>query len=180
MPTANFSHPKNNIELLKLADHMKVADFGAGSGVLALHIAEALHNTGTVYAIDVQHDLLKRIKNESHRKGLSTIDVIWGDVEKSHGSKLADHLIDRVLISNMLFQAHDKSAVLKEARRILKKDGVLVVIDWTDSFNHMGPHPEHVVDEAAARSLAEAAGFRVVESRALGGHHYGMMCMRAQ
>jgi ubiquinone/menaquinone biosynthesis C-methylase UbiE len=34
-----------------------------------------------------------------------------------------------VLISNMLFQTENKINILKEAKRILQKDGFLVIID---------------------------------------------------
>ncbi len=68
LQTAGFAHPRRNIAALGVEPGMAVADFGSGSGIYVLHIAEALQNAGHVYAIDIQRDLLKRLKNEAHRR----------------------------------------------------------------------------------------------------------------
>ena len=77
-------------------------------------------------------------------------------------------------MTNTLFQVENKVNVFKEAWRVLKLDGTLVVIDWSESFGGLGPHPEAVVDEAAARALAETAGFVFERSFDAGDHHYGL------
>lgn len=153
---------------------MLVADFGSGSGVYVLEIAERLEGAGHVYAIDIQQDLLRRIKNEAHKRGLKNVETIWGDLDTKGGSKIADRHLDVVLISNLLFQLDDKPAVFKEAWRILKPTGRLAVIDWSESFGGMGPHKKAVVKKETARSLAEDAGFEFVKEFPAGAHHYGL------
>ena len=61
-----FSDPEKNIEQFSLGKGMHVADFGTGSGFYALAAAEAVGETGRVYAIDVQKDLLEKLKKEAH------------------------------------------------------------------------------------------------------------------
>ncbi len=154
---------------------MRVADFGAGSGAYTLAIAERLEGSGRVYAIDVQRDLLRRVSNEAARLGYKNVEVIWADLEVPRASKLADRSIDLVLISNLLFQLPDKTQVLREARRILKPQGNLVVIDWSDSFGGMGPQKEDVIKKEAAVQLAHSAGLGLVREFAAGAHHWGCM-----
>src|SRR5262245_37136457 len=108
--TEGFAHPHKNIQMLGIQHGMKVADFGAGSGAYTLAIAEHLANSGHVYAIDVQKDLLKRLHNEAVRQGHKNVSIIWGDLEHPHASKVADHHLDLVLVSNLLFQLEDKDA----------------------------------------------------------------------
>lgn len=172
--TAGFAHPKRNVAALGVEPGMHVADFGSGSGAYVYAIAEHLAGAGVVYAVDIQKDLLRRIHNEAVRKGLATVQILWGDLEKPHGSKLADHSIDLVLISNLLFQVEHKPQLFKEAHRILKSHGKLVVIDWQESFGGMGPIKQHVVDKAAALAYAETNGFKFSSEFDAGAHHYGI------
>lgn len=170
-----FAHPHKNTALFGLESGMKVADFGAGSGAYVVPMAEAVGESGRVYAIDVQKDLLKRIANEAIHKQLNTIDIIWADLEVPRASKLAQGSIDLVLMSNILFQVHHKSFLLKEAHRIVKKNGRAIIIDWSDSFGGMGPVKDDVVKKDAAITLAQKAGFELVSEFEAGAHHYGLV-----
>ncbi len=172
---AGFAHPKRNVAALGIELGMSVADFGSGSGIYVLHIAEALEHSGRVYAIDVQRDLLQRVKNEAQRRGFKNVDVIWTDLERQGSSKLADQTLDLVLISNLLFQVGDKAAVLGEAWRILKPTGKLAIIDWSDSFGGMGPQKQDVVTKESALALARENGFELQREFSAGAHHYGIV-----
>ncbi len=169
-----FAHPERNIAFFGIEPGMKVADFGAGSGVYIHLISDALLKSGTVYAIDIQKDLLRRIKNEADKRGASNVEIIWGDLEEEEGSKLSQH-IDLVLISNLLFQLNDPRAVMREAERVLKPGGRVIIIDWSDSFSHMGPHPDAVVTKDAAYALARGTQLTFVKEFNAGAHHYGLI-----
>ena len=174
--TAGFAHPGKNLEVLAIEPGMHVADFGAGSGHYALGIAEQLGNSGRIYAIDVQKDLLRRVKTEAHKRGIQErIEFIWGDLESPGGSKIADEHLDLVLVSNLLFQVPDKSAILREARRVLKPSGRLAVIDWSASFGGLGPRREDVVNKDAALDFARENGFELLREFHAGAHHYGLL-----
>lgn len=173
--TSGFAHPASNIAALNVTPGMVVADFGAGSGAYVLALAEALTETGKVYAIDVQKDLLRRIHNETHKRGYKNVHIIWGDLEKEHGTKLSDQTCDLVLISNLLFQLENKEQVLREARRILRPRGHLAIIDWQESYGGMGPIKGHVVDKNTALAFAEHIGFKYDGDFEAGAHHYGLL-----
>src|SRR6266436_2940254 len=85
----NFAHPVRNVEAFGIMHDMSIADFGSGSGAYVLAIAEKLSNTGKVYAIDVQKDLLRRTYNEASNRGYQNVHILWGDLEKEHGAKLS-------------------------------------------------------------------------------------------
>ena len=175
LKTEGFAHPRRNVAALGVEPGMSVADFGSGSGTYVLHIAEALENSGHVYAIDVQRDLLRRVKNEAHRRGFKNVDVIWTDLERAGSSKLADKTLDFVLVSNLLFQVENKAAVLAEAWRGLKPAGRLAIIDWPESFGGLGPVKGDVVSKEKALALAKESGFELQREFAAGAHHYGLI-----
>lgn len=171
----DFSDPKKNVEQLHLREGMSVADFGAGSGAYSIAAAQTVGDSGKVYAIEVQKDLLQKLKNEATNGGFHNIEALWGDIEVLHGTKIRDHAVDAVIISNVLFQAEDKRGVLNEAKRILRPGGSLLVIDWVDSFGGLGPHPDEVMTQAAAKKLCTEALFAYEKDIEAGGHHYGMI-----
>ncbi len=172
-----FVQPSAVIASLGIAPGSIVADFGAGSGAYTIATALALGESGRVYAVDVQKDLLVRLKKTATDQGLTNVDVIWGDCEKLGGSTLRDQSADLVIIANVLFQAPEKTTLLKEAKRVLRAGGKgrLLLIDWSGSFKNMGPTPEQVVAEVEARKIAEGVGFIPEKSVTAGTHHYGVL-----
>ncbi|MFM2414604.1 MAG: hypothetical protein RI911_297, partial [Candidatus Parcubacteria bacterium] len=133
--TNDFCDPHKVFYQLGVKEGMKVVDLGAGTGAYTKLFANGVGSTGTVYALDVQKDVLQRLKRDLDQKGYSHITYIWANVEKQGGTKLADATADYVFISNMLFQVESAESVLEEVHRILKPKGRLAIIDWSESFN---------------------------------------------
>ena len=89
----DFSEPQKNIEQLELKPGERVADLGCGVGAYSLAAAPLVGVDGKVYAVDIQKDLLERLRQEADRQGWRNIEVVWGDVERVSGSGLADGLV---------------------------------------------------------------------------------------
>jgi ubiquinone/menaquinone biosynthesis C-methylase UbiE len=174
-----FSDPKHNIEQFGLSDGKIVADLGAGSGFYSIEAARVVAPHGRVYAVDVQPDLLARLRTEAQRNHITNIDVITGDMEKVGGTKIRELSVDAAIASNVLFMLEDRKTFLTEVRRILKSGGKLLLVDWSASFSQMGPHSDHVVYKDAARKLAQDAGFTLEKEINVGSHHYGMIFRKA-
>lgn len=170
-----FADPENNIKQFKLGEGMIVADLGSGSGFYTLAAARAVGGNGKVYAVDVQKELLSRVKNDAIKEHLSNVEVIWGNIEKIGGTKLSEQSVDAVIVSNTLFQLQDKKTFAEEVRRILKPEGKILVIDWSESFGGLGPDPMHIVSADSVKNLFEQAGFTTEESIPAGANHYGII-----
>ncbi len=170
-----FSDPTKNIEQCGIQAGQDIADFGSGSGHYSMAASRALMSTGRVYAIDVDKDLLTKLKNSSTKEGLYNIEVVWGNVEKENGAKLRDSSINLVLLCNLLFQLDDKMGAINEAKRILKPNGRVLVVDWSDSFGGIGPKPNAVVKKAKLIEMFEKSGFSLDREISAGSHHYGFI-----
>jgi len=170
-----FTNPEQIILQLGLQEGMRVADFGAGTGFYSKAASLRVGYTGKIYAIEVQKNLIKKLESELRHWGISNVECIWGDIEKRGGTKISDHSMDAVIISNVLFQAEDKIGLIEEAKRVLKKEGKVLLIDWSESFGGMGPAPKHVVTKDTAKELFEKRGFKLVENISTSAHHYGII-----
>lgn len=170
-----FSDPAENLNKLGLMDGMKVVDMGSGSGFYSIEAARRVGSTGRVYAVDVQKDLLERLRSVAASQGLRTIEVVWGNVEKIGGTKLREGLADRVISSNILFQLEKKDEYCLEIKRLLKPGGKVLVVDWSD-VSPLGP--KTVFSQMLAESLFSKNGFNLESSFGAGDHHYGMVFVR--
>ncbi len=151
------------------------ADFGAGSGHYVFPVAKIVRDSGVVYAVDIQKDLLEKIKSRAHEEGLKNVEIVWSDLDKPEGSRLAEGSADLIIISNLLFQVENKEEVVKEAFRALKKGGRAAVIDWSDSFGGLGPRKEDVMDKEECKKLFLENGFVLNDEFDAGAHHYGFI-----
>jgi len=170
-----FADPKRNIGQFNLEEGMEVADFGAGAGYLAVEAADVVGKTGNVYVIDIQQELLTKSKHYAKEHHLESIKFIHGDLEKENGSTLSNESVDVVIISNLLFQVEKKAEVLREAHRILKNGGRVLIVDWCESFGGVGPQPEHVISETDVKKIAEGEGFTHIADIDAGSYHYGLI-----
>jgi ubiquinone/menaquinone biosynthesis C-methylase UbiE len=170
-----FSDPGTNLAKLGLSEGMKVVDLGAGSGFYSYEAAKRVGSSGRVYSVDVQKDLLERLRSTGAAQGLRNIEVIWGNIEKIGGTKLKEGLADRVVASNLLFQISNKDDFVLEIKRILKQYGKLLLVDWSEA-SPIGP--KNFVPSLAAQSLFEKAGFKLEQTFSAGEHHYGMIFAR--
>ncbi len=170
-----FADPTENLKNLDIKEGWKVADLGTGSGFYALGLAKRVGDSGRVYAIDIQKDLLTKLKNRAKEDRLANLEIIWADIDQVGGTKLADSLLDAVVISNVLFQSENRASLTLETFRILKRGGEALVMDWADSYGGLGPHPEQIFKSSQAETLFTSNGFALVKSLDAGEHHWGLM-----
>ncbi|OHA49628.1 MAG: hypothetical protein A2Z62_01000 [Candidatus Terrybacteria bacterium RIFCSPLOWO2_02_42_20] len=181
-----FIKPEEIIKNFEIKPGMTVADFGSGSGHYALAVAQKMNNSGlpaeqagVVYAIDIQKNLLEKIKSEAEKQHLSNMEIIWADIESKEGTKLASGTLDFAIASNILFQIGDKEALAREIKRTLKNGGRAAVIDWSASFGGIGPAPKAVIPKKEAERIFIQEGFLEEREFPAGDNHYGIIFKKA-
>jgi ubiquinone/menaquinone biosynthesis C-methylase UbiE len=104
--------------------------------------------------------------------------VLWGDIESTGGTHLRDISMDRVIVSNTLFQVEEKERFVREVFRIVRPGGKALVVDWSDSSDISGPNRAHLIGKGDARELFERGGFSFEKEIPAGAHHYGIIMVR--
>lgn len=170
-----FSDPSANLAKLGLTDGMKVGDIGAGSGFYSVEAARRVGHSGKVFAIDIQKDLLERMRNAALAQHLNNIEVVWANAEKIGGTKLREAALDRVICSNILFQLEKPEDFALEMKRILKQGGKILVVDWSD-VSALGP--KNLFPQMKAETVFAKNGFALEQSFNAGDHHYGLVMVR--
>ena len=171
--TGRFVVPEVVTSHFHLREGDVVADFGAGSGFFLKPLANAVGPEGKVYACDIQKQLVEKLGEIIHLNGLSNVTPIWCDLEEPEGTKLNRETLDAGIIVNTLFQFEQKEVAIQEIKRVLKRGGVLHIIDWSESFSGLGPQPDNVLLKDDAIALFESQEFTLEKEYPAGEHHYG-------
>ena len=159
---------------LNIAPNETVADFGAGHGFFTIAFAKKVGPSGQVFAVDILSTALESIRSQAKIDGLFNIKIIRANLEKPGGSNLPADSCDLVLIANVLFQVPDKPSLIEEAKRVLKDNGRLAVIEWKP-YIAVGPLKTSRLSEAELKQLVLSKGFSEIGSINAGTHHYGFI-----
>ncbi len=169
-----FINPENIIKSLNIQPGSQIADFGSGSGYFTLIMARLVGEDGLVTAVDVLQNKLDTVKEAARAQGLLNINYVRADLEVEGGSQLADASQDMVVLANILFQSQKKAAMLKEAGRVLKPGGELVVIDWEPASSFGPKDGGWKLSKEEARNLASGS-FNLVKEIEVSSHHWGLL-----
>jgi ubiquinone/menaquinone biosynthesis C-methylase UbiE len=126
-----FLNPQHLIKQIKIKDDAMIADFGCGHGGFSIPLAKASRK-GKVFAIDIQKENLSFLEARKETERAGNIKTILSDLESPKGSKLGDSQIDLVVIANVLFLSDNRLKIMQEARRILKNNGQVLIVDWKE------------------------------------------------
>ncbi len=168
-----FLDPNQVLKQLELREDMVVADFGSGSGGWTIPLAKKL-TEGKIYALDILEEPLSALKSRAQLEKVFNIETILVDLEKN--SKIRDDSIDLVLSINLLFQIEDKNAILKEIKRVLKKGGKALIIDWLTE-TALGPEEERVSAEKV-KTLAKEIDLKLEKEFLAGSHHWALILLK--
>ena len=150
------------IEMLAVDGSETVVDFGAGTGMYTIPIAEAM-TTGTVVAVDELQELLERLAGKLAQPGNAALrDRVWLVRPKRGHVPLQDGSAQRVLALNVLHHISDDPIALAEIVRVLAPGGRLVVIDFGDIDRPVGPPRDHVLSHDELRAVIAGMGLREI------------------
>ena len=149
--------PANLVKLLALSGSETVVDFGAGTGMYTLPVADALPE-GMLVAVDEHQELLDMVgaKLAAHAPA-ARVELM---VNAGGHVPLADGAADRLFMINVLHHIHDDPAALREVLRLLTPGGRLVVVDFAQMDRPVGPPNDHVLSLEQARAVLAGMGVR--------------------
>lgn len=167
---------KKFLEQGEIKDGFVVADLGCGaSGHFTFAAAHLVGEKGAVYAVDILKTVLDNIQSRARMESLDNLTAVWADLEKPGATKIKDGTADLVLLINTLFQVKNKQAVLREAGRVLKLGGTMLLGGWKIAGTPFGPPAEMRLSSPEAKSLVLAAGFQFIKEFEAGPYHYGLV-----
>ena len=113
------------VKSLNLQSGMTIADVGAGTGYLSRRMADVIGAKGTVYAVDVQPEMVGKLKSLS--KNYLNIKPILGDVSDV---KLPANSVDMAIMVDVYHELEYPYEMAQSILAALKPNGKLVLVEY--------------------------------------------------
>ncbi|MFQ5833707.1 MAG: class I SAM-dependent methyltransferase [Candidatus Thorarchaeota archaeon] len=114
--------PSMIVHALELESGMKVVEIGCGPGTFTIDVARAIQPDGTVYAVDIQEDMLEQLRSSMIKHSVENIVPVLADA--GGRMPIEDNYADAAFGVTVLPEIPDKIAALNEIKRILKPGGL--------------------------------------------------------
>ncbi len=118
-------NPKEVVKALKIGPGSRVADVGAGSGLLTIHLARAVAPNGRVVATDIQGEVLDLLHQRLQAAGLA--DIVERRIVDPDKPQLEPGLYDAILLAEVDHHFDDAVGWLEAAIPALKPTGRIVI-----------------------------------------------------
>jgi len=148
--------PDVALDVLKIPKGASVADIGAGSGYITVRLARRVGPAGTVYANDVQPQMLEMLRRRIEKEKIANVTLVQGTIDDS---KLPPASVDLELMVDVYHELSQPQAMLRALRQALKPGGRLVLLEYRKEDPSIPIRLEHKMTVAEAKLEVEAEGF---------------------
>ncbi|MEO0815372.1 MAG: methyltransferase domain-containing protein, partial [Myxococcota bacterium] len=141
-------------------DDATVADIGAGTGYFSFKIAKQLPQ-GRVLAVDLQPEMLEKIRQRIRRTGLRNVTPVLGS---ALSPSLKDHSVDLALMVDAYHEFSHPFEMLRELHRAIRPGGRIVLVEYRGEDPDVAIKPLHKMTEAQVKRELTRVGFRYLKT----------------
>ena len=116
----------------------RILEVGAGSGFYTVEIAGSVRPGGSVDIVDSHPDLLAEAMQAAEARGLHNVTPTLGD---ARFLPYGDGAFDAAYLVAALGDMADRTAALRELRRVLRRGGRIAVGELNGDPHRVGPAP---------------------------------------
>jgi ubiquinone/menaquinone biosynthesis C-methylase UbiE len=157
------------LKYIGLKSGMVFIDIGSNDGFFTLAAANLVGPSGKVYALDVDVRAIGRLKERFITEGITNYIAVAAKAEEL---VFAENIADLVFFGTVLHDFEDPIKVLQNAKRMIKKAGILDNLDCQKKTTDYGPPLDIRFSKDEASKLIEDSGLKVELCQDYGKDYY--------
>ena len=150
-----WQKPEEILNALNIKKGQTIADIGAGSGYLTVKLSERIDATGTIYAVDIQQEMLDYINKRLAEKGIKNVSLVLGTMDDP---KLPPKSLDLAILLSTYHEIAQPIDFMKKIKLALKPKGRLAILEFSDE-SPIGPPIQVRLPEDLVIDELKQAGF---------------------
>lgn len=153
------------VKSLKLKPGDVVADIGAGSGVISMLMAEEVLPDGHVIGVDVQDEMLKRLKENALKKGITNIIPVKGT---QRSTSLKPNSVDLAIMVDVYHEFEFPYEMMLNISQSMKTGGRVVLVEYRKEDPTVPIKLVHKMTEKQAKLEVEQPEFGLKWTETIG------------
>jgi ubiquinone/menaquinone biosynthesis C-methylase UbiE len=169
-------NPFKVLERVGIQPGWHVADFGCGAlGHFVFPAAQLVRGDGKVYAVDIQKVALARVEKIAKLEQYWNVYPVWSDIDVYGATRVPPESLDLVIIANNYYLSQNREGMLKEAMRLLKMGGKILLIEWKKERTPLGPAYENRLSSEEVSAEITFHDLHPIDAFDAGDCHYGLV-----
>jgi arsenite methyltransferase len=161
--------PDEVIAALDLKAGETLADIGAGSGYFSFRFARKLGDSGRVYAVDINPDMILHMNRHIRDNKIKNVTTILSTPDDP---LLQDTSINRFFICDTWHHIQNRPQYIAHMKKMLKPGGQIIIVDYKKKQLPVGPPPEMKLAKKEVISEMEGNGFKLAKEHAFLPYQY--------
>ena len=169
-------NPETILKRLKVKKGAVLADLGCGGGGhFTGPAAKQVGKDSKVYAVDILKPVLQAVTSKARLEGINNIKSIWSNLELVGATKIPENSLDFALIINIIHSINPPENILKEAIRLIKSGGKILIIDWDQNKSPFGPDLQSRIQPDKVKQLTQSLNLKLIDEFQAGPYHFGLI-----
>jgi ubiquinone/menaquinone biosynthesis C-methylase UbiE len=175
MTKQKFVQPEDVLTEAGLAPGMAAADLGSGNGFFTIPAAKMVGDAGLVWAVDILDEALGHVTSAARMERLKNIRTHKFDLESFNACGVPDLSCNFVIIGKILSQIEGADNLVRQAWRMLKTGGTVLVLEWKKTRSPLGPDYESRLSQEQVKNLFVKQGFKYARELEPDPYHYALI-----
>jgi ubiquinone/menaquinone biosynthesis C-methylase UbiE len=158
---AAWQKPDEVVAALGVKPGMTMADIGAGTGYFARRFAQAIGPTGSVFAVDLEPNMLVYMRHRAEQDGQANLIPVLASQDDP---RLPDGATELIFVCDTWHHISDRVNYARRLQQDLSPGGRVVIVDFLPGELPVGPPPEAKLSAEQVKAEFAQAGYQLAAS----------------